>query len=165
MDLRRRFGVLKAALVKRLGCSCRPPCASNGWLGGALRADCKPPGFIPDAPTTSAKRRVGTGTDCRTGLRGDREYGSMACVCSRRAANSQKVISERQRSASALRPTSSEQSCVLQTLRAEVLLRRAYPSEPLVRNQIRPQISLFRHHRQCLLGAPICQNRPPCRND
>jgi hypothetical protein len=38
----------------------------------------------------------------------------------------------------------------LANLRAEVLLRRAYPSEPLVRNQIRLQIFLFRHHRRCL---------------
>ena len=39
------------------------------------------------------------------------------------------MISERQRSASARRATPSEQSCVLQTLRAEVLQRRAYPSD------------------------------------
>jgi hypothetical protein len=33
--------------------------ASNGWLGGTQRADCKSPGFIPDAHTTSANGAQG----------------------------------------------------------------------------------------------------------
>ena len=89
----------------------------------------------------------------------------MACVCSRRGGKFTKsdfgARKKRERAAGDLERT----KLVLRSLRAQVLLRRAYTSEPLVRNQIRLQISLFRHHRQCLLGAPTRQNRPPCRNE
>jgi hypothetical protein len=78
----------------------------------------------------------------------------MVCVMQPAGRQTQKVISERQRSASARRPTSSAQSCVSQTLRAEVLLRRASPSELLVRNQIRLQFLYSVATGDACIGAP-----------
>jgi hypothetical protein len=60
----------------------------------------------------------------------------MACVCSRRGGKFKKsdfgAPKKRERAAGDLERT----KLVLRSLRAQVLLRRAYTSEPLVRNQM-----------------------------
>src|SRR5204863_2470773 len=105
MDLRRRFGVLKAALVKWLGLLMSPSLRVERMARRHSQSRLQIVWLYSRRSHHLGKRRVGTGTDCRTGLRGDREYGSMAFAAGG-AANSQKAISERQRSASALRATS-----------------------------------------------------------
>ena len=165
MDLRGRFRVLKAALVKRLGLLTSASCGVERMARRHSQSRLQIVRLYSRRSHHLGKRCVGRGPDRRTGSRGDREYGSMACVCSRRGGKFKKsdfgAPKKRERAAGDLERT----KLVLRSLRAQVLLRRAYTSEPLVRNQIRLQISLFRRHRRCLLGAPTRQNRSPWRNE
>src|SRR5690348_7574602 len=116
MDLRGRFGALKAARIKWLRLLMSASCGVERMARRHSQSRLQIVRLYSRRLHHLGKRRVGAEL-VAAALCSDRECKSMLCVMPRLGKQNQKVISERQRSAGARRATSSEQSCGLQTLR------------------------------------------------